>query len=390
MHLEWPPDSAPSVFSAAWLRRHAYWWDGPPPEEPPPHTRGVSEGVESALARAWWRDEALDKRTRAVWRPSTLPNHLPPSLPYSAWMGSEGGLLQGLRLLRDYGFVVLQGAPVSEEATEAACLRLGFLRPTLYGPGMWRTEVRGEEAPPAPTKGGDNTPPQGCGEKVTDTAYTSSALALHTDGNYLRDPPGLQVFHCTQPDAGGGGWSLLADGLAVAEEVARLDPGAFRLLTLWPLPYHHTGVDGRVTAARPVFELDEGGEVCGMFFNNDDRGPVVTLPSWGREAALATALLGGKHLPSNTLSHPSTAIPALYSALRVLQGVLRNPGLALRLSLQPGNILIFNNHRVLHGREAFGRSSGRTLVGCYLGADEWQSKIREAAAAVAVPTPTLS
>jgi len=360
LHLEWPPDSTRSVFTMHWLRRHAYWWDGPPP--PPLSLPQHSSKVGSRLD-LWWQDEARRKDSRVVWESSTLPSPLP-SLSYSDWMDSDGGLLQGLRLLRDYGFVMLQGAPVSEEATEAACLRIGFLRPTLYGPGMWRTEVLASP------------------KDITDTAFTSAALALHTDNNYLRDPPGLQVFHCTKADAGGGGGSLLADGLAIAREIEREDPASFRLLTLWPIPYHHTGRDGIVGASRPVFELDEQGQVSGVFFNNDDRGPVLGLPTWGRELALVRALTGTGDMvkgpsPASNLLHPSTAVPALYSALRVLQGVMRRSSLTLRLRLQPGTILLFNNHRVLHGREGFHSTSGRTLVGCYIGADEWQSKIRE-------------
>jgi hypothetical protein len=47
-----------------------------------------------------------------------------------------------------------------------------MLRPTLYSPGMWATEVR----------------PNG-----NDTAYTANAMVPHTDGCYWEDQPGLQV-----------------------------------------------------------------------------------------------------------------------------------------------------------------------------------------------------
>ena len=52
------------------------------------------------------------------------------------------------------------------------CSRIGFLRPTLYSPGMWATEVR---------------------PVYNDTAYTTIALPPHTDGCYWDDQPGLQV-----------------------------------------------------------------------------------------------------------------------------------------------------------------------------------------------------
>jgi|TARA_B100000524_G_scaffold299689_1_gene174305 trimethyllysine dioxygenase len=45
-----------------------------------------------------------------------------------------------------------------------------------------------------------------------------------------------------------------------------------------------------------------------------------------------------------------------------------------RLRLSPGETLIFDNRRVLHGRYAFrGR---RNLIGCYLTADDWKGRLR--------------
>jgi alpha-ketoglutarate-dependent taurine dioxygenase len=364
--LEWPGGHR-SAFSSAWLQRYAYWWDGeaapsaapqpqPPPPPPPPESAPLS-------VTAWWRDAARDTATRRVWAAGDLAGGLP-SVPYSAFMGGNEGLRTGLRLLRDVGFVLLQGCPATEAATEAACQRIGFLQPTLYGPGMWRTEVR----PPA--------------AGLTDTAYTADPLPLHTDGNYLSDAPGLQVFHCTQFDASGGGDSSLMDGLALAARVAAVDAAAFSLLTLWPFHYHHTGQDGTVGAARPVFGLDERGEVESVHYSSVDRGPVTLPPSWMRELALARALTGAGSAAAlavhPTLANPATAIPAMYAALRVLAECLSDPALLLRFPLRPGTVLIFNNQRVLHGRMGFDVTSGRVLVGCYLGKNEWMSRTREA------------
>ena len=47
-----------------------------------------------------------------------------------------------------------------------------------------------------------------------------------------------------------------------------------------------------------------------------------------------------------------------------------------RLPLHPGTVLVFDNTRTLHGREGFDATSGRTLLGAYVGADDWHSKLR--------------
>ncbi len=38
--------------------------------------------------------------------------------------------------------------------------------------------------------------------------------------------------------------------------------------------------------------------------------------------------------------------------------LLRSPEFALRFRLQPGDVMTFDNHRVLHGRDAFDPQSG--------------------------------
>jgi alpha-ketoglutarate-dependent taurine dioxygenase len=355
--LTWPGGHV-SRFPAPWLQRHAYWVDGPPPPSLPPPPLGDPLSL-------WDADPLRDTRARVVWDGARFG---PPSAPHGerpfprvthAEVASERGLLRALRALRDFGFVLVEGVAPTEAATRAVCARFGYLRPTLYGRGMWRTEVR------VPSSGA-----------VTDTAFESIPLPLHTDGNYLVDLLGLQAFHCVVRDEGGGGESLLMDGLAVAERLQARAPDAFTLLCAWPLRYHHTGGDGVMGAARPVFSLHEDGSVAGVHFNNDDRGPVLRVPDWAGAVARSEALLGRGMTVAGALAHPATAVPALYAALKELGALLRDPSLTLRLPLHPGTVLVFDNTRTLHGREGFDATSGRTLLGAYVGADDWHSKLR--------------
>ena len=55
------------------------------------------------------------------------------------------------------------------------------------------------------------------------------------------------------------------------------------------------------------------------------------------------------------------------------------PGL-LQFRLAPGEAVVFNQRRVLHGRRAFhGQGIQRVLQGCYINADEWVSRLRSLA-----------
>lgn len=102
---------------------------------------------------------------------------------------SSQGVAHFLRLMWSHGIALVRGVPTTESGTEAFALKVGgHLRSTLYGPGMWATSAEAE-----------------AGEVgFHDSAYSSDALALHTDCGYLADPPGLQVSKEGGVEQGGG------------------------------------------------------------------------------------------------------------------------------------------------------------------------------------------
>lgn len=55
----------------------------------------------------------------------------------------------------------------------------------------------------------------------------------------------------------------------------------------------------------------------------------------------------------------------------------RDPAYGIALKLAGGEMVVFDNRRVLHGREAFDPSTGfRHLHGCYVDRGEWDSRLR--------------
>jgi trimethyllysine dioxygenase len=89
---------------------------------------------------------------------------------------------------------------------------------------------------------------------LTDTAFTTLKLEAHTDGTYLREPPGLQVieyvyycaheispcllqiFHCLQA-AAVGGETILVDGFNVAARLKAQNPDAYDFLSEVEIPF---------------------------------------------------------------------------------------------------------------------------------------------------------
>jgi gamma-butyrobetaine dioxygenase len=66
-----------------------------------------------------------------------------------------------------------------------------------------------------------------------------------------------------------------------------------------------------------------------------------------------------------------------YRAYRLLMAATRAPQNQISLRLEAGQVAIFDNRRVLHGRAAYRPNSGhRLLSGFYVDRAEWDSRIR--------------
>lgn len=196
-----------------------------------------------------------------------------------------------------------------------------------------------------------DTAPREAGE-VMDTAYSNCELPLHTDCTYLEQPPGLQLFNCTEQSSPCAtsplaGSTRLADGFLLAERLRAEHPDTLSFFCRVALPFQHSEGDVHMLHTAPVFRVHPlTGDVVSVRYNETDRAPL------------------------NTLSFHDVEL--FYEHARVLDSVLRSIEVAVRL--EPGDAILMNNHRVFHGRHAFrGR---RQMLGCYLPADDWQSRLR--------------
>lgn len=65
-----------------------------------------------------------------------------------------------------------------------------------------------------------------------------------------------------------------------------------------------------------------------------------------------------------------------YRAYRSLCAILADPGSAMEITLEPSDLVVFDNRRVLHGRSAFAVTDRRHLQGCYADIDAIRSALR--------------
>jgi gamma-butyrobetaine dioxygenase len=178
-------------------------------------------------------------------------------------------------------------------------------------------------------------------------AYSDLGLGLHTDNPYREPVPGFQALHVlvAAPD---GGESVFADGFALANRLRAVDPQAFDVLTRTPVPFHYRSRDAELYAERPLIQLSGRGEVTAVHYNNRSIAPLRIEP---RAAA------------------------GFYRAYRVFAELLRDPSHQLKFALCDGDLVLFDNQRILHGRSAFSSAKhARHLRGCYLTRDSVYSE----------------
>jgi len=180
-------------------------------------------------------------------------------------------------------------------------------------------------------------------------AYTSGHLPLHTDLPNQETPPAFQFLHCIANNAEGGE-SLYCDGFHIAAELRQHKPKTFELLSKIPIPFRFQDDDTDIRCRRPVIALDENGS--------------VSLVAWN-------AHLAGE------FDMDERIVDDYYEAYRTFMATLRDPSQVVSVKLKAGEMVVFDNRRVLHGRSQFFPNTGsRHLKGYYVDRVDMESRIR--------------
>ncbi|MGH8132804.1 MAG: TauD/TfdA family dioxygenase [Steroidobacteraceae bacterium] len=251
------------------------------------------------------------------------------ALPRARWRAAPGEaeLLAWLETFLRFGFVIFEGVPAEPGTVLKVGSMFGFTRETNFGALF---NVR-------------STP------DAIDLAYTSLALDPHTDNPYRAPVPGIQLLHCLVNETRGG-LSTLVDGFAVAQALREREPQAFAILSSTPVRFRYLDAETELTASAPPIELDVTGELQAIHFS--PRLDFVPL-------------------------FPREQLAAYYRARRLFDQRLRGPDFQIRFLLGAGDLVMFDNCRLLHGRTAFDPAEGlRHLQGCYIDIDGPRSLYR--------------
>lgn len=248
-------------------------------------------------------------------------------VPFASLQTDKAAVAAWLKAVLVEGVAFVTDMPDSDEALTELVGHIGLVRPTFFGDYFdVRTHI-----------------------KPSNLAYTAKALELHTDTPAEEMAPGIQFLHCRANSVEGGD-NLFLDGVAVAEDFRKESPEQFRILSETWVPFYceHDTYDMR--SRQRVIEVDDNGAVTG-----------VTI---------------SQHM-ADVFDLPQRELDAFYPAFIAFGRKLQDAKYLMRFNIRAGECIVFDNHRIVHGRDAYSATSGdRYLRGCYADRGELRSAFR--------------
>ena len=337
-----------SVFHAVWLRDNC-----PCPECRHPSgqrlldTRSIPDGIAFAAARAddgaveatfadghtarwaaqWLRehcgcaDDAPMPARRRLWG-AELRTELPVHR-FDDVAAGGAGLRAWLSAVDELGFAILADGPTEPGTVTRVAELFGYVRETNYGRLF---DVRSVVNP-------------------SNLAFTGLGLGAHTDNPYRDPTPTLQLLHCLSSSAGGGE-NTLVDAFRVAQDLAA---DRLRLLASTPIRFRYADDDAELETEAPVLSLDARGALAAVHYNTRSAQPFRLTEE---------------------------LVEPYYAAYQAFGRMLEAPEYRIQFKLEPGDLFIVDNLRVLHGRTAYAPEAGeRHLQGCYADRDGLRSRL---------------
>ena len=226
-----------------------------------------------------------------------------------------------------YGFVVVKNIPTNDNFIVKFANSIGSVRRTNFGEYF---NVKSKTDP-------------------NDLAYTSLGLTPHTDNPYRNPVPCIQLLHCIESEVSGG-LSTLVDGYTVTEELKIKNPEFYKILSEVKVRFKF--IDKHVV-------LEDWSELIKL---NDDQ----TLKQIRFSPRLDYVPILEKR-----------KLDLYYRARKKLSEMYNSDKYRIEFKLEPKDLMIMDNYRLLHGRTAYETKEGnRFLQGCYIDYDSTEGKLK--------------
>jgi alpha-ketoglutarate-dependent taurine dioxygenase len=266
------------------------------------------------------------------WDAATLSKHVR-KIDYNEFMQGGTSFWDVVVDICRLGIVYLKNVPRDESSVVSITTRIANIRETFYG----RTfDVRAKP-------------------NAENVAYTSGYLGLHQDLCYLEPPPMIQVLHCMDNSCSGGE-SLFSDG----ERAGRL---------LWPF-VQQPGKMAALAEHRVPYQYDKHGH-----FYHADRA-VIDTDADGFAGVYWSPPFQGGYTDGNAVGSAAKDITDWIAAAKVFEGLVNDDDAVHSYKMEPGECVLFDNLRTMHGRNAFdaGKGGSRWLRGAYIAKEDFLSR----------------
>jgi len=226
-----------------------------------------------------------------------------------------------------YGFVIIKDVPTNDNFIVKFANSIGSIRRTNFG------EFFNVKSVPNPN----------------DLAYTSLPLAPHTDNPYRNPVPCIQLLHCITNEVSGG-FSTLVDGYTVTEDLKKEFKDYYDILTKVKVKFKFIDKDVVLEGWSELIKLDENKEFKQVKFSPRlDFVPILE----------------------------KSELDLYYKARNKISSMYNSNKYRIEFKLIPGDILMMDNYRLLHGRTEFDTNEGsRFLQGAYIDFDSTEGKLR--------------
>ena len=227
-----------------------------------------------------------------------------------------------------YGFVVIQDVPTNNNFLVKFGNMIGSVKRTNFG------EYFNVKSKPNPN----------------DLAYTALSLSPHTDNPYRNPfPPCIQILHCIENDVKGG-HSTLVDGFTVTEDLKKEFKEYYDILTKIKVKFKFIDKDVVLENWSELIQLDENHELKQVKFSPR----LDFVPILDKEE-----------------------LDLYYNARNKISEMYNSDKYRIEFKLMPGDLMMMDNYRLLHGRTSFDTNEGnRYLQGCYIDYDSTEGKLR--------------
>ncbi len=277
-------------------------------------------------AHAWFAPEGDNGWSQPVlWTADEIGE--PVTATCNTVLTDDRAFADWLEALRDFGVARLADVPVRDGMLEEIVARIGPIRSTNFG-RLFQVVVK---------------------DDPNSNAYTSTSLVPHMDLGTRETPPGLQFLFCRE-NSTSGGEGVYVDAYRIAEDMRRDEPEHFASLSTIVWEFKNRARDSDYRADGPIFSCDAAGELTEVRYTPWLRAP---------------------------LRAPIDVQDRAYTSIRAFMRRNTDPTYQLQVTYRPGDLLAFDNRRVLHGRSSYSEAGGkRHLEGCYADRDDLHSAIR--------------